>query len=151
MPPQSRTQPQSSKKTREFRNMMRRPNMHIGVHYPRQAEEYGVTNNSMVLAGESKHRYETIYSFFQSHFASWITKFGNFPIRIYKDHVQRTNKREVEKTLLQQESFRRTLILLLDGAFADEPKLSNDLRLMYTQCPLVFSKLPAHICARGSG
>jgi hypothetical protein len=70
MPPQSRTQPQSSKKTREFRNMMRRPNMHIGVHYPRQAEEYGVTNNSMVLAGESKHRYETIYSFFQSHFAS---------------------------------------------------------------------------------
>jgi hypothetical protein len=57
MPPQSRTQPQSSKKTREFRNMIRRPNMHIGVHYPRQAEEYGVTNNSMVLAGESKHRY----------------------------------------------------------------------------------------------
>jgi len=47
--------------------------MHIGIHYPKQAEEYGVTNNSMVLAGESKHRYETVYSFFQSHFASWIT------------------------------------------------------------------------------
>lgn len=49
--------------------MMRRPNMHID-NWCKQAEEYGVTNNSMVLAGESKHRYETIYSFFQSHFAS---------------------------------------------------------------------------------
>ena len=42
---------------------------------------------------------------------------------------------------MQQESFRRTLILLLDGAFAnDEPKLSSDIQLMYTQCPLVFRK-----------
>ena len=70
-----------------------------------------------------------------------MANFGNFPIRIYKNHVQRTNKREVEKTLLQQESFRRTLILLLDGAFAgDEPKLSSDIQIMYAQCPLVFQK-----------
>ena len=70
-----------------------------------------------------------------------MANFGKFPIRIYKNHVQRTNKREVEKTLLQQESFRRTLILLLDGAFADdEPKLSSDIQFMYAQCPLVFQK-----------
>jgi hypothetical protein len=57
IPPQSRNKLQSNQKTKEFRNMMRRPNMHIGVHYPRQADEYGVPNNSMVLVGENKHRY----------------------------------------------------------------------------------------------
>ena len=42
---------------------------------------------------------------------------------------------------MQQESFRRTIILLLDGAFADdEPKLSSDIQLMYAQSPLVFQK-----------
>ena len=41
----------------------------------------------------------------------------------------------------------RTIWINLDGAFAnDEPKLSSDIRLMYTQCPLVFRKC-LHISA----
>ena len=51
----------------------------------------------------------------------------------------RTNKHNIEKVLLQQESFRRTLLLLLDGAFArDESALSEALQALYQRCPLVF-------------
>jgi hypothetical protein len=51
-----------SKRAKEFRAIKQRPNMHIGLHYPRLAEEYGVPNNSNVLAGENKHRYLYILS-----------------------------------------------------------------------------------------
>lgn len=53
--------------------------------------------------------------------------------------MQRTNKREVEKVLLRQESFRRTLLLLVEGVFTDEePDLSAKILAMYHRCPLVF-------------
>jgi hypothetical protein len=59
--------------------------------------------------------------------------------RPFKQLVQRTNKRDVEKVLLQHESFRRTLLLLIEGAFAeDEPDLSARLQAMYRQCPQIF-------------
>ena len=46
----------ASKDPASFRAMKRRPNMHIAIHYPKQADEYAVPNNSNVLAGEGKHR-----------------------------------------------------------------------------------------------
>jgi len=53
--------------------------------------------------------------------------------------VQRTNKRDVEKVLLQHESLRRTLLLLIEGALAEnDPDLSARVLAMYHQCPLVF-------------
>jgi hypothetical protein len=53
--------------------------------------------------------------------------------------VQRTNKRDIEKVLLQRESLRRTLLLLIEGAFAEnDPDLSARVLVMYNQCPLVF-------------
>ena len=44
------------RKEAEYRRMKIRPNMHVGIHYPQQAEEYSLPYNSNVLAGENKHR-----------------------------------------------------------------------------------------------
>ena len=44
------------KKGDEYRRMKIRPNMHIGIHYPQQAEEYASPNNSNCLPGEAKHK-----------------------------------------------------------------------------------------------
>jgi hypothetical protein len=54
--------------------------------------------------------------------------------------VQRTNKRDVEKVLLRQESFRRTLLLLIEGVFnEEEPDISTKILDMCHHCPLVFN------------
>nr|KMM66395.1 hypothetical protein CPAG_02734 [Coccidioides posadasii RMSCC 3488] len=107
----------SKKKTKAIRSFKNRPNMHVGIHYPAQANEYAIPNNCNVLIGEDKHRE-------------------------YKKLVQRTNKRDVEKVLLMQESFRRTLLLLLEEAFADsEPSLTQYISNLYEHCPTLFADL----------
>jgi hypothetical protein len=40
----------------EYRRMKYRPNMHIGIHYPQQTEEFAAPNNNNSLRGENKHR-----------------------------------------------------------------------------------------------
>lgn len=63
-----------NKRAKEFRAIKQRPNVHIGLHYPRLAEEYGVPNNCNVLAGENKHRYLDIqvhYLNFQAALVPW--------------------------------------------------------------------------------
>jgi hypothetical protein len=50
------------------------------------------------------------------------------------------HKRDVEKVLLGQESFRRTLLLLIEGVFnEEEPDISTKILDMYHHCPLVFN------------
>ncbi|OJD23459.1 hypothetical protein ACJ73_05183 [Blastomyces percursus] len=91
--------------------------MHIGLHYVEQIKEYAVSNNCNVLAGEDKHR-------------------------DYKNLVQRTNHRDVEKTLLLQESFRRTLQLVLGGSFhSSDLRLTQKIQELYTVCPALFNNL----------
>jgi hypothetical protein len=46
----------ASKDPASFRAMKCRPNIHIAIHYPKQADEYAVPNNSNVLPGEDEHR-----------------------------------------------------------------------------------------------
>ncbi len=56
--------------------------------------------------------------------------------------VRRTNHRDVEKVLLQRESFCRTIRLILEGAYeADEPRLSSVTRQLYLSCPQVLNNL----------
>ncbi|KAI5300557.1 hypothetical protein KEM56_002359 [Ascosphaera pollenicola] len=86
------------------------PNIHIGLHYRKVVEEYGCAGNVTVLTGENKHR-------------------------VYKDLVTRTNKKNVEKTLLRQESLRLTLALVLDGAFPEKPRLKEKLTEASVLCP----------------
>jgi len=40
----------------KYQRVQLRPNMHIGVHYPDIAEEYGTPWNCNVLIDENKHR-----------------------------------------------------------------------------------------------
>lgn len=55
--------------------------------------------------------------------------------------MERTNKRDVEKTLLQQESLRRTIQFFLDGSYCDSfPQLSQYIGEAYKICPQVFNK-----------
>ncbi|OJD24752.1 hypothetical protein ACJ73_03883 [Blastomyces percursus] len=95
-----------AKKAKLIWCMKGQPNMHIGLHYVEQIKEYAVSNNCNVLAGEDKHR-------------------------DYKNLVQRTNHRDVEKTLLLQESFRRTLQLVL----------GEDSKAICAVCPALFNNL----------
>lgn len=110
----ARDQADMTKRALSTRAMKDRPNMHIGIHYVEQAKEYAIPYNCNVLIGEDKHRE-------------------------YKKLVQRTNKRDVEKVLLVQESFKRTLVLLLEGSFADvEPRLTSKLQELQKKCPMLF-------------
>ena len=59
--------------------------------------------------------------------------------RKYKKLVERTNKRDVEKTLLQQETLRRTIQFFIDGSYHDSfPLLSQYISDVYGVCPQVF-------------
>jgi hypothetical protein len=40
----------------KFRSDQKRPNVHIGLHYPAIADEYGLACNVNVLVGEAKHK-----------------------------------------------------------------------------------------------
>ena len=107
----------TSKKGQQIRSFKNRPNMHVGLHYVDCAKEYAIPNNNNVLIGEDKHR-------------------------DYKRLVLRTNKRDVEKTLLLQESYRRSLQLAIEGSFSEtEPALSKELERLYSWCPNVFKDL----------
>lgn len=104
-------------RTKVIQGMKNRPNMHIGLHYLDQIKEYALANNCNVLSGEDKHR-------------------------DYKLLVYRTNHKDVEKFLLQQESYRKTIELSLYGAFSEEqPELTETLHALYAECPSVFNNL----------
>ncbi|OJD24948.1 hypothetical protein ACJ73_03684 [Blastomyces percursus] len=91
--------------------------MHIGVHYIEQIKEYGVANNCNVLIGEDKHRE-------------------------YKQLVRNTNHRDIEKTLLVQENFRRTVQLVFQGSFDDsESQLTQKIRSISNFAPTVLTSL----------
>ncbi|OJD12911.1 hypothetical protein ACJ73_09277 [Blastomyces percursus] len=80
-------------------------------------KEYGVANNCNVLIGEDKHRE-------------------------YKQLVRNTNHRDVEKTLLVQESFRRTVQLVFQGSFDDsESRLTQKIRSISNFAPTVLTSL----------
>jgi hypothetical protein len=56
--------------------------------------------------------------------------------------VLQTNGKEVERPLLLEESFRRTLRLYLEGAYSHEEMATTDtIKKAAEQCPLVFVKL----------
>lgn len=97
--------------------MKNRPNMQIRVHYVDQPKEYATANNCNVLINEDKHCE-------------------------YKELVRQTNKRDVEKILLIQESFKCTISLILDRALIDtEPHISAQMKQIYCKCPSLIKDL----------
>ena len=47
---------EQSKKAEAYESHMKKPNMHVAIHYPALADEYGLPVNINVLVGEDKHR-----------------------------------------------------------------------------------------------
>lgn len=52
---QPETEPYNAK-SEEYRNAAKRPNLHVGLHYPGELDEYGLTSHCNVLIYEDKHR-----------------------------------------------------------------------------------------------
>ena len=91
--------------------------MHVAVHYPALAEEYGLPVNMSVLVGEDKHR-------------------------AFKKWIYTTNHRQPEKDLLTKEKQRQTLRLLLADAFKiTEPTATQLIKDICQECPQLFSTL----------
>lgn len=45
-----------SKKAKAYRNFMKRPNVHAGLHFEDVVAEYATPNNLVTFSGEDKHR-----------------------------------------------------------------------------------------------
>lgn len=104
----------------------KRPNIHIGLHYVAQAAEYATPNNCNVSAGESLHK-------------------------SFKRFVVRANHVNVEKPLLFQESFYRTIQLLIEGAYrASEPALTRLNDDFFSKCPITFEALLNRPAVKGA-
>ncbi|KAI1007409.1 hypothetical protein K3495_g815 [Podosphaera aphanis] len=89
------------KKAAQYVSTMKRPNMHIAVHYTALAEEYGLPINMNLLVGEDKRR-------------------------AFKKMICTTNHRHPEKDLLTKENLCQTIRLLLADAFKyDDPSATQ--------------------------
>ncbi|EAS27523.2 uncharacterized protein CIMG_13548 [Coccidioides immitis RS] len=91
--------------------------MHVNIHYLAQVNKYAILNNCNVLIKENKHQK-------------------------YKKLIQKTNKQDIEKILLIQESFRHILLLLLEEAFINSKLfLIQYIFNLYKYCPTLFTDL----------
>ncbi|KAI1002317.1 hypothetical protein K3495_g5886 [Podosphaera aphanis] len=96
---------------------MKRPNMHIAVHYTALAEEYGLPVNVNVLVGEDKHR-------------------------AFKKMIYTTNHRHPEEDLPTKEKPRHIIRLLLADAFKyDDPTATQLTKDIHAQCPALSTTL----------
>ncbi|KAI8171048.1 hypothetical protein KHU50_005759 [Colletotrichum sp. SAR 10_65] len=105
------------KRAAQYEHDSRRPNVHIGIHYPQIMREYALPVNVNVLLGENQHRY-------------------------FKRRVYETNFREVEKLLLQKVNMQMTMRLLLRNAFFfDDAELTLQMSRLYKSCPTLFDSI----------
>ncbi|KAI1131426.1 hypothetical protein F5Y10DRAFT_262185 [Nemania abortiva] len=101
----------------QFANDTLRPNIHIGMHYPIIANEYGLPVNVNTFTGENLHRW-------------------------FKDRVFGSNYSNIEHVLLMKMNFQETLRLVLRGAFAyDDPELTEEMAELYQKCPSLFARV----------
>ncbi|KAL8798787.1 MAG: hypothetical protein Q9200_007697 [Gallowayella weberi] len=107
----------TTQKAEEYRNINKRPNLHVGIHYPAVIAEYGLPSHCNVLIGEDKHRE-------------------------YKMQIYNTNYRDVERALLGSENLKQTIRLILQDAFAiSEPVLTQLFKDLQAECPVLVNKL----------
>ncbi|KAI0995550.1 hypothetical protein K3495_g12629 [Podosphaera aphanis] len=105
------------KKAAQYVSTMKRPNMHIAVHYTALVEEYGLSVNVNVLVGEDKYQ-------------------------AFKKMIYTTNHRYPEKDLLTKENLRQTIRLLLADAFKyDDPTATQLKKDIHAQCPALFATI----------
>jgi hypothetical protein len=90
---------------------------------------------------------------FMAHYTYFLSKYNIFNFveicflisnRFFKQRIRRSNSRDVEKILLLEETFRRTLQLYLNGSYPEDRDTSERIQLLYRVCPSVFNSLVFH-------
>lgn len=105
-----------NKKAEQYLKDIKKPNMHIAIHYPQLCEEYRLPVNFNVLIGEDKHR----------RFKKWIYS---------------TNYRNLEKDLLMKENLRQTLRLVLANGFKEDEVATQLVKDIHKACPSLFATI----------
>ena len=96
------------------------PNFHIGMHFERVMQEYGVLWNVNVLFGEDKHRF-------------------------FKQAVLSTNHRKPERQLLVKAAILFTVVALLNGSFRHtDPEITLQMIRLKRNCPALLESLLFH-------
>ena len=96
------------------------PNFHIGMHFERVMQEYGVFWNVNVLLGEDKHRF-------------------------LKKAVLSTNHRKPERQLLVKAAILFTVVALLNGSFRHtDPEITLQMIRLKRNCPALLENLLFH-------
>lgn len=89
------------------------PNIHLGLHYDLDIENFATTYNSTTMMGEQKHK-------------------------VFKQHATHTNSRENDLQLLKATNTSQTLRFLLDGTFDNSyPRISRQLLEVVEKCPIL--------------
>jgi len=136
------------KRAAQYIHDMRRPNVHLGVHYKTIAEEYALPVNVNTLLGEAQHRYVTDLAW---HITPnvWDTlspalyEVRQLTIRRYfKSKVYETNHSNVEKILLSKINLQMTTRMILQkGFYHRDGELTVQMRRLYNQCPTLFDSV----------
>ena len=93
------------------------PNFHIGLHFERMMEEYGVVWNANVFFGEEKHKF-------------------------FKQAVLSTNHCKPERQLLVKDAVRSTIKALMGGAFQHtDPVITTQIAHLRENCPNLLNSL----------
>lgn len=89
------------------------PNVHLGLHYAQDIENYATTFNSCMMLGEQKHK-------------------------IFKQHAAHTNSKDSDFQLLKAINTTQTIRFLLDGAYKlSAPDISKQVRNVVDRCPIL--------------
>lgn len=96
------------------------PNIHLGLHYRQDIENFATAYNATTMMGEQKHK-------------------------VFKQHAQHTNSKENDLQLLRSVNTSQTIRFMLDGAFdKSNPIISQQLRHVVTLCPKVRTRYLGH-------
>lgn len=90
------------------------PNVHLGLHYERDIENFATTYNSTTMIGEQKHK-------------------------VFKQHAGHTNSHENDLQLLKAVNTSQTLRFLLDSTFhnSEYSRISMQLEKVVGNCPIL--------------
>lgn len=89
------------------------PNVHLGLHYTQDMQNYSTTYNASTMLGEQKHK-------------------------IFKQHAAHTNSKDSDFQLMKAINTSQTIRFLLNGAYRKSaPGISNQMHEVVDRCPIL--------------
>lgn len=101
------------------------PNIHLGLHYAQDVQNFATTYNATTMMGEQKHK-------------------------IFKQHAAHTNSHENDFQLLKVINTSQTIRFLLDGTFnSSSPAISEQVQGIVQRCPTLKLRFLGRALAEG--